>query len=69
MSEAEILDNYTFFSHVGNSLAMWRKTTPSKFWKEWEKTHPFEPKPKQEAEPTPTVKAIPGKPGTSTTKH
>lgn len=50
MTDKEILDNYTFYSHVGNSLAMWRQTTPSKFWMEWEKSHPFEPKPKPEAE-------------------
>ncbi len=69
MSDTEILDNYTFFSHVGNSLAMWRKTTPSKFWMEWEKTHPFEPKPKKEPEPKPTVQATPGNPGDSAVKH
>lgn len=69
MTDAEILDNYTFFSHVGNSLAMWRKTTPSKFWMEWEKTHPFEPKPKPAAEPKPTVKATPGKPDATAVKH
>lgn len=69
MKEAEILDNYTFFSHVGNALAMWRKTTPSKFWMEWEKTHPFEPKPKKEPEPTATIQAKPGKPGEPAVKH
>lgn len=69
MSETEMLDNYTFFSHVGNSLAMWRKTTPSKFWMEWEKMHPFEPKPKPITEPKPTVNVTPGKPGLSTEKH
>lgn len=50
MNEDEILDNYTFYSHVGNALALWRKTTPSKFWKEWEQTHPFQPKPKTTAD-------------------
>ena len=69
MSEAEILENYTFFSHVGNSLAMWRKTSPSKFWMEWEKTHPFEPKPKKDPEPTATIQAKPGQPGESPAKH
>ena len=69
MTEDEILENYTFFSHVGNSLAMWRKTNPSKFWMEWEKTHPFVPKPKKATEPKPTVKATPGKPGESAAKH
>jgi hypothetical protein len=69
MKESEILDNYTFFSHVGNALAMWRKTTPSKFWMEWEKNHPFEPKPKEEPEPAAAVQAKPGKPGEPAVKH
>lgn len=69
MSESEILDNYTFYSHVGNALCLWRKTTPSEFWMEWEKTHPFVPKPKKTAEPKPTVKVTPGKPGESAAKH
>ncbi len=46
MNESEILENYTFYSHVGNALCLWRKTNPSKFWMEWEQAHPFEPKPK-----------------------
>jgi len=33
-SEAEILSHYTFYSHVGNALALWRKTRPAPFWKE-----------------------------------
>lgn len=45
-TEAEILDNYTFYSHVGNALCLWRSTSPSKFWKEWEGTHPFVAMPK-----------------------
>ena len=69
MKESEILDNYTFFSHVGNALAMWRKTSPSKFWMEWEKTHPFEPKPKKEPEPTATIQAKPGKPSETAVTH
>lgn len=28
----EILDHYTFFSHVGNALAMWRSQQPHEFW-------------------------------------
>ncbi len=54
MKDSEILDNYTFVSHVGNALAMWRKTTPSKFWMEWEKTHPFVTKPKTPESEKPT---------------
>ncbi len=39
-SHAGILARYTFFSHVGNALAMWRKTSPSDFWKRWQTEHP-----------------------------
>lgn len=29
----EVIDaNYTFYSHVGNALALWRGTTPAEFW-------------------------------------
>ena len=38
-----ILDNYTFFSHIGKAAAMWRKTSPEAFWESWEKEHPFVP--------------------------
>lgn len=69
MTEAEILENYTFFSHVGNALSLWRKTNPSKFWMEWEKSHPFVPKPKDEAAAKPAVQAKPGQPGESAAKH
>ena len=47
----EIMDSYTFYSHVGNALALWRSTTASTFWKEWEAEHPYEPeKPEADAE-------------------
>ena len=36
----EIDTNYTFYSHVGKALAMWRHTSPAAFWTEWRKTHP-----------------------------
>ncbi len=42
----EIQQRYTFLSHVGNALAMWRKTQPHLFWQQWEAAHPdyhFEP--------------------------
>lgn len=32
----QILERYTFFSHVGNALALWRGTRPSEFWRAWE---------------------------------
>ena len=39
-SDAEIYDNYTFYSHVGNALALWRKTHPAEFWRDWTTKHP-----------------------------
>jgi len=36
----EIDTNYTFYSHVGKALAMWRHKSPAAFWTEWRKTHP-----------------------------
>lgn len=41
-SQSDILEKYTFFSHVGNALALWRHTRPADFWKRWEETHPEE---------------------------
>jgi hypothetical protein len=37
---ADIGQRYTFFSHVGNSLCLWRKTHPAVFFKAWEAAHP-----------------------------
>jgi hypothetical protein len=31
-TQQEILDRYTFFSHVGSAGALWRKTSPGEFW-------------------------------------
>jgi hypothetical protein len=39
----QIQANYTFYSHVGNALALWRKTRPAEFWHAWEQQHPFRP--------------------------
>ena len=36
----EISTNYTFYSHVGKALAMWRHTLPAAFWTEWRKSNP-----------------------------
>ena len=36
----EIDVSYTFYSHVGKALAMWRHTSPAAFWTEWRTTHP-----------------------------
>ncbi len=40
-TKAEILSNYTFYSHVGNALSLWRNTRAPVFWKKWEAEHPF----------------------------
>ena len=40
---ATISRNFTFYSHVGNALCLWRKTRPAEFWKTWQQTHPFTP--------------------------
>jgi hypothetical protein len=42
-TKQEILSNYTFYSHVGNALSLWRKTRAPVFWKKWEAEHPFKP--------------------------
>ncbi len=39
-SQTEIDDSYTFYSHVGNALALWRKTSPAEFWVRWRESHP-----------------------------
>lgn len=65
-SRAKIQESFTFYSHVGNALALWRRTSPPDFWHEWEKTHPYKgkgakkpapekpAKPVDEPEPNPT---------------
>ena len=55
-SDSDILQRYTFFSHVGNALALWRKTHPADFFMKWEATHPPVV---EELDPPP---AVPGKP-------
>jgi hypothetical protein len=42
-TRAEIKQRFTFFSHVGAALANWRQVHPADFWREWEKTHPYDP--------------------------
>ncbi|MBT6497030.1 MAG: hypothetical protein HOL01_21065, partial [Planctomycetaceae bacterium] len=32
-SDESLRKRYTFYSHVGNALALWRKTHPADFWK------------------------------------
>jgi len=64
-TRAEIQESYTFYSHVGNALALWRRTSPPDFWTQWESQHPFQPAdgrqpvvrkpaPEAEAEESPT---------------
>lgn len=36
--EEKLLERYTFFSHVGGALALWRNTRPYEFWQKWEQT-------------------------------
>lgn len=38
--QEEIDRNYTFYSHVGKALAMWRRSSPSEFWQQWRESHP-----------------------------
>jgi hypothetical protein len=52
----EIDASYTYYSHVGKALAMWRHTSPAAFWTQWRTGHPnrevFEtPLKKSEADP------------------
>ena len=42
-TEEEIRGSYTFYSHVGNALALWRSTRAPDAWRKWRKTHPFDP--------------------------
>ena len=41
-SQKQILKDYTFYSHVGNALALWRGTRAADFWRKWQKTHPYQ---------------------------
>ncbi|MFM7055936.1 MAG: hypothetical protein ACKO2P_03330 [Planctomycetota bacterium] len=38
--QEDIDQNFTFYSHVGKALALWRKTTPAEFWTRWIELHP-----------------------------
>lgn len=39
-TEESIYEKYTFYSHVGNALALWRNTHPAVFWSQWTQKHP-----------------------------
>ncbi len=38
--QEQINSQYTFYSHVGNALALWRKTSAPEFWMKWRESHP-----------------------------
>ena len=38
-SDESLRKRYTFYSHVGNALALWRKTHPADFWKKHQAEH------------------------------
>lgn len=40
-TDEQILTHFTFYSHVGNALALWRSERPSDFWRKWQETHPY----------------------------
>lgn len=50
-SDQDIADRYTFFSHVGNALALWRHTHPADFWMKWQTEHPVAAVPQASAAP------------------
>jgi hypothetical protein len=52
--DSDIAQRYTFFSHVGNSLSLWRKTHPAEFWMRWEPAHP----PRVNGEPVSALEAV-----------
>jgi len=47
-TEKEIRGSYTFYSHVGNALALWRSTRAPDAWRAHRKSHPFVPEKKEE---------------------
>ena len=58
----EILERYTFFSHIGNAAALWRSQHPATFWQAWESKHPYQAPEKAETEtvaaPAPTAEPM-----------
>ncbi|MHC4876588.1 MAG: hypothetical protein ACYTGL_08820 [Planctomycetota bacterium] len=50
-TQEELLDNYTFYSHVGNALSLWRNTRAAKFWKTWEAEHPWQADSQEDTQP------------------
>jgi hypothetical protein len=52
-----ILASYTFYSHIGGALSLWRKTRPADFWRQWEATHPAAGAPEPNVQPAPSKAA------------
>ena len=54
-SHEHIDQNFTFYSHVGKALALWRQSSPAEFWTRWTTLHPedakLEPRPKSTTRP------------------
>jgi len=50
-SHDEIIKMYTFYSHIGAALANWRQVRAADFWRDWEKTHPYQPTPETKETP------------------
>ncbi len=40
VTPSDLKRQYTFYTHVGNALALWRHTTPFRFWRDWREAHP-----------------------------
>lgn len=40
-ADRDIDERYTFYSHVGNALSLWRNTHPADFWMKWEASHSY----------------------------
>ncbi|SFH59281.1 hypothetical protein [Planctomicrobium piriforme] len=41
--QSDIKTMFTFYSHVGAALCNWRQVRPADFWREWERSHPYDP--------------------------
>lgn len=42
-TDKEIARHYTFYSHVGRALALWRSVRPADLWRRWETAHASTP--------------------------
>ena len=60
-SPEQIMQHYTFYSHVGSAFSLWRKTRAADFWRKWQQTHPWEPNQPVQVR-TPLVAPLPEEP-------